>query len=136
MIFRELDKANIDEIFSCISLSNETQGLFPSNRITPKEIEAFRKPEVNTIICEKNNEILGYGTLCGTYISDLYVYPTMQRKGIGTKILSKLEEIAKESGKNQIKLIAVRGSETFYQKQGYEIFKDSSGDSIAAKFLE
>ena len=52
--------------------------------------------DLNTYILMENNEIVGTGTKKENHITRVYVLPKFQRKGYGTFIMNKLEELIKE----------------------------------------
>ncbi len=134
MIFRYLDTSNIDESYQCIAIANNCLNI--NKEISKEDARKFNELKKNTIVCEENNNILGFGSFLGNNIDLLFVNASSQKQGIGKKILSTIEDIAQKQGYSNLKLIAINNSEHFYQKQGYNVFKDSSGDSIASKFLK
>ncbi len=82
-----------------------------SSHYAPEEIEAWAKPRnpdhyVEAIrnkefyVAEENGIIVGFGTLNQTNreVEAIYVLPEFARRGIGQKILRKLEEKAWELG--------------------------------------
>ena len=65
---------------------------FHSRENIVKDIEAG-----NTYILLENEEIIGTGTKNGTHITRVYVLPQYQKKGYGTFIMNRLEELIKQT---------------------------------------
>lgn len=53
------------------------------------------------------------------FVSELFVVPEWKRKGVGTCLLSALEERLKERGVTTIQLISIGANEAFYGKAGF-----------------
>ncbi len=53
----------------------------------------------------------------------LYVHKNYIRKGIGTKLIQKVEEKAKALGVKRLKVQATLTARTFYKKHGYKVRK-------------
>ena len=73
-----------------------------------------------TIVLEKNNRIIGTGTIIDDHIMRVFVNPKFQKRGFGKLIMNKLEEKAISSGINKVKLDASLPSKTFYDTLGYK----------------
>lgn len=75
------------------------------------------------IVAVHNNKIVGTGRIQDYWISGVFVDCTIHGKGVGTKIMQRLEKYAKKSG---LKHVALRSSITafgFYKKLGYKHIK-------------
>lgn len=80
----------------------------------------------HAMVVGENNEVL---SVCRLQMNDLStgqmrymaVAPNLQGKGIGSKILSYLEEIAKKKGAKRIILDARENAVEFYKSNGYKI---------------
>lgn len=71
------------------------------------------------------NQLIGLVRIIGDstyeyYISEVMVIPSMQGKGIGTKLMNNTIAYCKKNGYMQIFLSSARGREKFYQKFGFE----------------
>ena len=67
-----------------------------------------------------DNKIVGFGDLDEKgHIKRLYTHKNYQGKGVGSKILSKLEQEAKNKGFEEITLESTITAKTFYESQGY-----------------
>lgn len=54
------------------------------------------------------------------FVSELFVVPAWKRKGVGTRLLSALEERLKAEGIGTMQLISIKDNEAFYHKAGLE----------------
>jgi N-acetylglutamate synthase-like GNAT family acetyltransferase len=72
-----------------------------------------------TIVLEKNNRVIGTGTIIDDHIMRVFVNPKFQKHGLGELIMNKLEDKAISSGVNKIKLDASLPSKKFYDALGY-----------------
>ncbi len=89
-----------------------------------------------SLVAEEDGEILGHivftkatiGDTNGLTLAPLSVLPTAQKKGVGTALMNKGHEIAKELGYD---IIVVLGSEKYYPRVGY---KPASMLGISAPF--
>ena len=125
-IVRESDLKELGKIYS-LTIQNE----FPE--YTPKTIQYFIKPSYRSIMLAKKiklgafhqGKIIGYllannpfgGVL---FVSWIAVLKTYQGKGVGKKLLEKLEQIAKIKGAHSILLSTYKRDTGFYEKQGFE----------------
>jgi putative acetyltransferase len=73
-----------------------------------------------TIVLEKNNRVIGTGTILDNHILRVFVNPKFQKQGLGKLIMNKLEDKAISSGVNRVKLDASLPSKTFYDSLGYK----------------
>ena len=74
------------------------------------------------IVAEVDDRVVGFGTVdlqANEQIRQLYVDPAFQGKGIGGRILTRLEEIAQTGGLDRLTLHATPGAVAFYQRAGY-----------------
>ncbi len=77
-----------------------------------------------SLVAEENAEIIGHilftklriGDIVGLALAPLSVLPGFQRKGIGSALIQKGHEIAKDLGYD---IVVVLGSEKYYPKFGY-----------------
>ncbi len=76
-------------------------------------------------MAEENNEIIGHilftkakiGDVTALALAPLSVAPTAQKKGVGTALMEKGHEIAREL---RYDIIVVLGSEKYYPRVGYK----------------
>jgi len=96
----------------------------------PKEMWASHKddlekkylPTAETWVAEENGELLGFISLLGNYIGGLFVSPTKQGKGIGTKLIEQTKLFKKQLtvgiySKNE-------EARRFYEKNGFIYLDD------------
>jgi len=74
-----------------------------------------------------NGAVIGIGRIIGDrglyyYIQDLIVHPDYQRKGLGTRLMTKLMDYIKENARSGsfIGLMAAQGSENYYKQFGFK----------------
>ncbi len=72
-----------------------------------------------TIVLEKNNRIIGTGTIVANHIWRVFIDPAFQKEGLGKLIMRKLEAKAISNKIRFIKLNASLPSKKFYDSLGY-----------------
>ena len=74
------------------------------------------------LLAESDGEPVGLGALVLTAaeLRACYVVPEAARKGVGTALVREIERIAKESGLQQLELLASVNAEPFYAALGYQ----------------
>ncbi|MBD3355433.1 GNAT family N-acetyltransferase [Candidatus Woesearchaeota archaeon] len=95
---------------------------FLHKKNTPAEIIRKSK-EVDYFVAQKESCIIGIIGLKDNEVKKFFVNPRYFRKGIGTKLLKRVE---KEAKKRNIKKLKVHGSlfaEKFYKKKGFKEIK-------------
>lgn len=86
------------------------------------EDRIVHNPENTTmLVAESGGDIVGFGDIAPSSreLRSLYVSPGAGRKGIGGKLLQKLEAIAREQGVIEVWLTASLTAEPFYAAHGY-----------------
>lgn len=98
--------------------------------------EQVKKALENTMYMVKatiDGKLAGIGRVVGDYsivciLSDIYVKPEFQGKGIGLKITSELKRLIEnnvvDGEKMQIELTPTAGNEAFYEKAGFKYKPD------------
>ena len=77
------------------------------------------------IIAEKNNKLVGYGTLeNANYVDFLYVHKDLQRQGIANSILAQLETQARKSGSMVLSSDVSITARPFFEKKGFKVLKE------------
>jgi N-acetylglutamate synthase-like GNAT family acetyltransferase len=110
-----------------------------NSHYTPEEIESWagpRKPEhyVESIrnkefyVAEEDGAVVGFGALGleQKEIEAVYVSPEVVRRGVGSAILRRLEERARELGIKSLKMDASLNAVPFYKSAGYESQKQTT----------
>ncbi len=78
-----------------------------------------------TIILEKDNQIIGTGTVVGNEIMRVFVDPEFQKRGFGKLIMRELERKAVSAGVDVVKLDASLPSKKFYELLGYVVLEET-----------
>lgn len=77
------------------------------------------------IIAEKNNKMVGYGTLDkGNYIDFFYIHKDFQRQGIADKILAQIESQAQKMGHSILSSDVSITAKPFFEKKGFTVLKE------------
>ena len=78
----------------------------------------------NSYVAVIADKIVGFGDISNAgHISRLYPHKDFQGLGIGSKILSKLEEKAKSLGLKEINLESTISAKSFYQKKKQKYYR-------------
>lgn len=103
--------------------SNEIIGAWESSEPedSPLDEEKVR------FVAEEDGEIVGFSDYNKetNELSGLYVKPDYTGKGIGKKLLDKVEEDAREEGLEQLWCKSTITAKDFYQKHGYELIEET-----------
>ncbi|WP_138498097.1 GNAT family N-acetyltransferase [Nostoc sp. PA-18-2419] len=76
-------------------------------------------------IAEDNGEIVGFGELeADGHIDCFYCHSKYQRKGIGSKLLTHLENTAKSQGIKQLYTEASITAKPFFQNKGFSVVSE------------
>ncbi|MDE0092618.1 MAG: GNAT family N-acetyltransferase [Oligoflexia bacterium] len=91
-----------------------------------KIIKRVKASEQEIFICKENKTVLGFSSvfLCNNLIEHVYVRPAYNRKGIGAKLLSALENRALELGLSYLRVHSSITGKSFYQKNGYSVLTE------------
>jgi len=103
---------------------------------TPATLVQYSK-ERNVFVAVENEKILGTASLKEDDISTVFVNPNIHGKGIGSKLMDKVEDLAKRNGYKTVKLSSSLTSFEFYKRRGYKKVKmlhsENFGDTIEMK---
>jgi ribosomal protein S18 acetylase RimI-like enzyme len=105
----------------------------------PKAVQFFKKlhSEENilercrdggVLVVEKDEGIVGTGSLVGNEILGVFILPEFQNQGHGRLLMRALEHKAQVSGNNEVELSISLPSRKFYESLGYEVIADHSFD--------
>lgn len=120
-------KASIQEL--CKDYYTKEEIASWTSILSPEIYENAIKEKI-MIIAVKKNKILGLGIIdiINSELCAIYVHPSSAGKGIGKKILSYLEAIAKDNGIHRLTLGSTINALGFYKKHDYieegEIFHE------------
>jgi putative acetyltransferase len=86
---------------------------------------SVEKGEELFVVAEDASGVIGFGSIVPTLqeLRAVYVHPRAGRRGVGSAILTCLEQLAIDRGVLQLQLDASINAEVFYRRAGYEILE-------------
>lgn len=111
------------------TINKSYTGIYPEEAIEyfltlhSKENMGEDIPKGNTFMLELEGKIIGSGSIVGNEIKRVFVLPRYQGRGIGKKIMAKIEESALSKGIRRVELCASLPSKDFYLALGYRIVR-------------
>jgi putative acetyltransferase len=117
-------------------------------------VAAITSDDFHFIVAENGGVILGFGSLCfeapseyeapaDAEITGVYVHPSVTRNGVGTELLTSLEQEARERECSTLGLSASLNAVPFYEHHGYERvrtytheFSSSASTGVAGQVIE
>lgn len=81
--------------------------------------------EGHTIVLEKENRIIGTGTIVENHIKTLFIEPALQSRGLGRLIMHELEQKAVALGVDVVVLDASIPSKKFYDSLDYVTMEEA-----------
>ena len=102
----------------------------------PEDKIRERMAEGLCVVLEVGGGIVGTGALVGSDIHAVFVNPACQGRGYGKRIMTHLEDAARENGVEAIKLAASLPSSVFYEFLGYAVTEPASIDFGDGKTLD
>ena len=128
MIIRKFRKQDADKVSKLIIHNlrtinakdhpKEVIDMLVSHNTPQKLIEKSRKHTI--IVAEINNKIVGTGCLEKNRVRNVFVDTMLHKKGIGKKLMNKVEDIARNKNINRVYLTSSLYAEGFYRKLGYK----------------
>lgn len=89
----------------------------------PKDLETYKRliDERDFFVAEEDDNIKGFAILdpANALIEAVYVSPDQGRRGIGLKLMRKLEERARELQLHELRLNSSLNAVSFYERAGY-----------------
>ncbi|MHA2231527.1 MAG: GNAT family N-acetyltransferase, partial [Candidatus Hodarchaeales archaeon] len=81
----------------------------------------FKEPihDQKIFIAKEDDKIIGTAAILNNLIMDVFVDPEYEKKGIGSKLVSHLEQLARLQGHTTTKISANPYAIDFYEKLGY-----------------
>jgi GNAT superfamily N-acetyltransferase len=89
------------------------------NEFSPEFLIKLSKDRDFLVATEKS-KIIGTITIINDYVGTLFVNPAYHNKGIGTKLMEKIENLAKEKKIQKLRLNSSINAVDFYEKLGYK----------------
>ncbi|MFK7980037.1 MAG: GNAT family N-acetyltransferase [Saprospiraceae bacterium] len=87
-----------------------------------------RASNIKMVLMIENEEVIGTASLKDNIILTVFVSVNAQGKGVGTKLMRYLEEIASKKGFKKVLLPSSITSVSFYKKLGYKIIEENIND--------
>jgi GNAT superfamily N-acetyltransferase len=105
----------------------------------PKAVQAFREYHSRknilqryraggVLVVDKDERIIGTGSLMGSEILGVFILPEFQNQGHGKCLLHALEQKALAAGIAEVELSISLPSRKFYESLGYEVIADRTFD--------
>jgi putative acetyltransferase len=70
-------------------------------------------------VAERAGRLLGYAALRGGEVTALFVRPAAARRGLGSRLLARVEREARRRGRSTLTVRASRNAALFYRARGY-----------------
>jgi putative acetyltransferase len=85
----------------------------------------LEKREELFVVAEDASGVIGFGSIVPLLqeLRAVYVHPRAGRRGVGSAILRRLEQLALDRGVLQLQMDASINAEAFYTRAGYEILE-------------
>jgi putative acetyltransferase len=89
--------------------------------------QAVAKGEELIVVAQDPSGVVGFGSILPSLheLHAVYVHPRVGRRGIGARILMRLERLAVDRGVPSLQMHASVNAEAFYQRAGYAIVERS-----------
>lgn len=132
---RRMSPNDVDEIIDvhkksvyglCKDFYTEEQMKVWTGMFSAKIGEGLANPDNIGIVVIEKSSIVGYGFFNkqDKEVKGIYLIPDVAKKGVGYKILSGLESIAKEYGLDELVLNSTLNAVAFYEKCGFRKIRD------------
>jgi len=151
MNIRKADHGDAEGIW-CVQIAAIRQ--LCASHYPPSEIEAWAGPlqpdwyrnvigERELFVAVEGDTIIGFGqlNLDTADIDAIYVHPSASRQGVGTALLRRLEDIARQHGLGSLRVAASLNSVPFYDAMGFHRKRETKfqllpGVEIASVVME
>ncbi|MBT3321758.1 MAG: GNAT family N-acetyltransferase, partial [Anaerolineae bacterium] len=128
MLIKKLDLKNSKAIAICAEMMANSEPWLTLGRDYEASVQTISMPNKEVYLAYKDNEILGFsvlnmqGAFIG-YIQTLCISPTQRGKGIGSQLLSFVEDRIFRESPNIFMCVSSFniGAQKLYQKLGYEV---------------
>ncbi len=96
-----------------------------SKALTPETVrQEIRTPSMTWFVAELAGTVVGFSSMEKNEVSALYVHPDHQNRGIGSKLLARVETEAARQGIRHLTLFASVNSRKFYEAHGYHVTRE------------
>ncbi len=103
------------------------------NEFSPKFLIELSK-EREFFVAIENSKIIGTITVMNDYIGTAFVNPEYHSKGIGTKLMETIENLAKERKIENVRLQSSINAVDFYEKLGYSKGEKSQSEEYGVTY--
>ena len=122
------------------TLSEENSKFYPisvieymCNEFSPNYLIELSK-EREFFVAIENSKIIGTITNINDYIGTVFVTPEYHCKGIGTKLMETIENLAKERKIEKLRLQSSINAVDFYEKLGYKKGEQSQSEEYGITY--
>ena len=98
---------------------------FAINKLAP------RLAQRDVFVCERGDRIVGTISLGGDRLRSLFVWPELQKGGIGARLVAHLEGHARLKGVRELKLSSSLTARGFYERLGYRLIEREENDGVS-----
>ena len=135
-MIRNSVSADVESIRRLIDATIESSyaGVYPPRAVRHfKEFHSAdrileRQSAGDVLVAEQDGRLVATGSLVGAEISGVFVLPQLQRSGIGSQMMDRLEREAQLAGRDSIRLDVSLPSKGFYERRGYRLLDRRSMD--------
>lgn len=132
IMYREMDEADIEKVILIYInyYNNHEEGEWTYQTTYKRIHQVYSREDSLCVICEKNNEIIGFAIGYFEQYDDVKAYDLVeiviaydyQNQGYGTKFMNEIEKMVKLNGGAMIQLQAVNDDahERFYDRLMYK----------------
>jgi GNAT superfamily N-acetyltransferase len=117
LIYKTIDNCYAD--FYCVEAIKFFKDWHNDEKILKNAKEGY------TLVVEKDNQIIGTGTVVGDEIMRVFVDPVFQKRDFGKLIMRQLEQKAVSNGIDVTKLDASLPSKKFYELLDYVVLEET-----------
>ena len=103
------------------------------NEFSPKFLIELSK-EREFFVAIENSKMIGTITIINDYIGTVFVNPGYHSKGIGTKLMETIENLAKERKIENLRLNSSINAVDFYEKLGYKKGEQSQSEEYGITY--
>lgn len=102
-------------------------------RLDPEPLRRLiEDPAVSFVVAEEGGALIGFGTRDQAVIRYLYVHPTRSGRGLGARLMERLESEALQLGLAALELDASRNAVGFYRRMGFAERGDAGCSGVDA----
>lgn len=137
-----------EDIKSCINLFQKTVHSVNADDYSPEQLEVWAPKAIDpesdqwqsllqnfSRVAELDNEIVGFIDMTKSgYLDRLYVHKDHQGKGIASRLLNKIEQLAKQQSISEITTEASITAKRFFESRGYQVVNEQQKEFKGMKF--